>query len=50
MVMTAYAVSVAMSQLFVGGIAHFYHFQFKIEIFTRERVIAVDIHIEFTDF
>lgn len=49
-VMTAYAVSMAMSQLFVGGIAYFYHFQFKVEIFTCERVIAVDIHIEFTDF
>jgi hypothetical protein len=49
-VMATNAVGMAVRQLFSGGIAHFNNFQFKVEVFTGEWMVAVDIHIEFANF
>lgn len=50
MVMTTYAVGVAVGEFFFGGFADVDNFDFKRQLFSGEGVVAVDIDIEFTHF
>src|SRR4051794_33425341 len=48
--MATNAVGMTVGKLVISCITHLDHFQFEVEVFARQRMVAIDVYIKLADF